>query len=427
MQDNKTFIFESPDGGKTITKRPFGSDIDKRELVEAKKQFSWPLMKDCITEQDKEAMIDFLKNNSRLTNGPKVKKFEQEWSEWLGVKHSLFVSSGSTANLLLVAAVKEKFNLKDGDKVVVPSITWVTNVSPVFQLGLTPIFCDINKEDFSFDKEHLLQLSKEHSDIKAVFVTHLFGIAADIDAYKEILPNAIFMEDVCESHGTVYKNKKCGTMSVGSTFSSYFGHHLTTVEGGFVCTNDTELFNLMKMKRSHGMAREAMPEKFEEYKQTYPDIHPMFMFVTDGYNLRSMEINAVLGSSQLSNLDNSIEKRRINFEKYIAILDKNSNLFYNDIKQEGNSSFCLPFVCKSKKIKEELEKYLQSYNVETRPLCSGNLLRQPFILRLENIPPASNYVNAEFLHEHGFFIGNNHMITNEEFIVLESLIDEFNS
>jgi len=168
-----------------------------------------------------------------------------------------------------------------------------------------------------------------------------------------------------------------------------------------------------------------MPEKFNEYKETYPDIHPMFMFVTDGYNLRSMEINAVLGSSQLKNLDNSIEIRKNNFKKFINILDNNPHLFYNEIKQEGNSSFCFPFVCKTQEIKIELEKYLQEHKVETRPLCSGNLLRQPFIARLENIPPASDFPNSEFLHEHGFFIGNNHMITDEEFKILEKLIYEF--
>ena len=423
--DNKTYIYESPDGGKTVYRRERGNFTADRELVEEEKEFSWPLMKDCITEQDKEAMIDFLKNNSRLTNGPKVKQFEKEWSEWLGVKHSLFVSSGSTANLLLVAAVKEKYNLKNGDKVIVPSMTWVTNVSPIFQLGLTPIFCDINPYNYSFDKEYLKLLAKKHPDIKAVFVTHLFGISADIDEYKQILPNAVFMEDVCESHGAVYKNKKCGTLSVGSTFSSYFGHHLTTVEGGFVCTNDTDLYNLMKVKRSHGMAREALPEKFEEYKKQYPDIHPMFMFVTDGYNLRSMEINAVLGSSQLKNLDNSIEIRKNNFKKFINILENNPHLFENEIKQQGNSSFCFPFVCRTEEIKEKLEKHLQEHKVETRPLCSGNLLRQPFIKRLDNIPPASDFPNSEFLHLHGFFIGNNHMITDKEFEILEKLIYEF--
>lgn len=425
MKDNKAYIYESPDKGETVYKRELGKDYSNRQLVEKDKEFSWPLMKDCVTEQDKEAMINFLKTTTRLTNGPMVRKFEKEWSEWLGVKHSLFVSSGSTANLLLVAAVKEKYGLKDGDKVIVPSITWVTNVSPVFQLGLKPVFCDINKKDFSFDIDYLKKLAIEHPDIKAVFVTHLFGISADIDKYKEILPNAIFMEDVCESHGTTYKDKKCGTLSAGSTFSSYFGHHLTTVEGGFVCTDDEELYNLMKMKRSHGMAREALPEKFEEYKKDYPDIHPMFMFVTDGYNLRSMEINAVLGSSQLSNLDDSISKRQVNFKKFIKILDKNSTLFYNEIKQEGNSSFCFPFVCKSKEIKDKLEKYLQEFKVETRPLCSGNLLRQPFITRRPDTPSASEFETAEFLHENGFFIGNNHMITDEEFRILDRLIDEF--
>ena len=158
----------------------------------------WPLMKDCITAEDKTAMIEFIQNAGRFTNGPMVKKFEKEWSEWLGCKHSLFVSSGSTANLLLVAAIKEKYNLKDGDKVIVPAITWVTNISPIMQLGLQPIFCDVDATTFSFNENHLRVLASAHHDIKAIFVSHLFGISADIDTYKAILgPKVTFIEDVC--------------------------------------------------------------------------------------------------------------------------------------------------------------------------------------------------------------------------------------
>ena len=168
----------------------------------------WPLMKDCITAEDKTAMIEFIQNAGRFTNGPMVKKFEQEWSKWLGCKHSLFVSSGSTANLLLVAAIKEKYNLKDGDKVIVPAITWVTNISPIMQLGLQPIFCDVDPVTFSFNTNHLKTLKSAHHDIKAIFVSHLFGISADIDTYKAILgPKVTFIEDVCESHGATYKGK----------------------------------------------------------------------------------------------------------------------------------------------------------------------------------------------------------------------------
>jgi CDP-6-deoxy-D-xylo-4-hexulose-3-dehydrase len=381
----------------------------------------WPLMKDCITEEDKQCMIDFISTTKRFTNGPKVKEFEQEWSRWLGCKYSLFVSSGSTANLLLIAAIKEKYGLKNGDKVLVPAMTWVTNVSPVIQMGLQPVFCDTNKQDFSFDLRHLKYLKSKHPDIKVVFTTHLFGIPADIDAYKEIFPDAIFIEDVCESHGATYKGRKAGTFSEASTFSFYFGHHMTTIEGGFVCTDNKELYNLMKVKRSHGMAREALPEKFEEYKKNYPDISPQFLFITDGYNLRSMELNAVLGISQLKRLDGYNDKRREVYNRFLNLLRKYDRFFIPN--EEGNSSFCLPFVCESKSLRDDLQSFLNSKGVETRPLCSGNLLRQPFLKECRlDIEWDSN---VDMLHEQGFFIGNNHLITEEDFSKLEDIMYEY--
>ncbi len=393
-------------------------------LMQECNKIDWPLMKDCVTADDKAAMINFISTAGRFTNGPMVKKFEKEWSKWLGCKHSLFVSSGSTANTLLVASIKERYNLKNKDKVIVPCMTWVTNVSPVMQLGFEPIFCDVDKKTFSFDLDNLRKISKKYPDIKAIFVSHLFGIAADIDAYKEIFPDVVFIEDVCESHGATYKGKKCGTLSSGSTFSFYFGHHMTTIEGGFVCTNDDELYNIMKMKRSHGMAREASPEAYEQYKIDNPDIHPQFMFMTDGYNLRSMEINAVLGSSQLIRLDDNNKTRRDNFNRFINIVSKFKNYFHVDYQVKGNSSFCFPFICKSSSFKSQLESYLSDNGIETRPLCSGNLLRQPFLKRV-GTPDPSTFPNVEFLHENGFFIGNNHMVTDDEFIALEKLLTEF--
>jgi len=378
-------------------------------------------MKNCITEEDKKAMIDFISNTDRFTNGPKVREFEAAWSEWLGCKYSLFVSSGSAANLLLAAAVKEKYNLSRGDKVLLPAMTWVTNVSPIIQLGLEPIFCDVDLDNFGFDLKHLERLKQKHPDIKLALVTHLFGISANIDVYKTMLPNTIFIEDVCESHGATYKGRKAGTLGEGSTFSSYFGHHMTTIEGGFVCTDDEELYNLMKMKRSHGMAREALPEKYEEYKNMYPEVHPQFLFVTDGYNLRNMELNAVLGMSQLKGLDNAIERRRDIYEKFLSILEETGN--FHIPNTEGNSSFCLPFICETEEIKKNLERYLQENGVETRPLCSGNLLRQPFLRDYEmdlDWDP-----NVEHLHKNGFFIGNNHLITDEEIFKLQELLHAF--
>ena len=383
----------------------------------------WPLMKDCITDVDKKKMIDFISNANRFTNGPKVREFEERWSEWLGCKYSLFVSSGSTANLLLVSAIKEKYNLKDGDKVLVPAMTWVTNISPIIQLGLKPVFCDVDMKNFGFDLKHLRYLKKKHPDIKMAFITHLFGIAADIDSYKEIFPDIVYIEDACESHGATYKGKKVGTLTEGSTFSFYFGHHMTTVEGGFVSVNDVELYNILKMKRSHGMAREALPKRYEEYKNEFPEIHPQFLFITDGFNFRSMELNAVLGLSQLEGLDQAIKRRREIYNKFLNILEKKGN--YILPQEEGNSSFCLPFICKTIEHKEKLENYLSVNGVETRPLCSGNLLKQPF---LKNYSIDIDWLpNVDFLHSNGFFIGNNHMITDEEIEQLEVYINEFSN
>jgi CDP-6-deoxy-D-xylo-4-hexulose-3-dehydrase len=385
----------------------------------------WPLMKDIITQEDKQKMADFCLNSNRFTNGKKVKEFENEWSKWIGSKYSLMVSSGSTANYLLLSAIKDLYNLKNGDKVLVPTMTWVTNISPVFQLGFTPIFCDVNSSNFSFDEAYLKKIKTDHPDIKLIWVTHLFGLASNIKKVKELWPKALIAEDVCESHGVESDNKKLGLEGEGGTFSFYYGHHMTTVEGGIISTNSKNLYELMRAKRSHGMARETSPETFKKYQSQFPDIDPQFMFVTDGYNFRSMEINAVLGLSQLSNLTKWVNIRKDNFNKFLNII-KDIDYLDSNFTKEGNSSFCLPFVCDSPKNSQKLKSYLQNQGIETRPLCSGNLLRQPF-LKEKNYPLPSNFPNSEKLHECGFYIGNNHMILDEDFDKLKVLLNNFNN
>lgn len=384
--------------------------------------FFWPLMKNAITKEDKKSMIRFIEETERFTNGPKVREFEEEWSKWLGVKHSLYVSSGSTANFLLMAAVKERMGLKNGSKVLVPAMTWVTNVGPVLQLGLQPIFCDVDKQNFCFDENHMKELSEKHPDIEIVFVSHLFGLSGNMKKYKEIFPNAVFLEDVCESHGSMDDNEKTGTLSLGSTFSFYFGHHMTTIEGGFVCTDDTELYELMRAKRSHGLAREMSKDRFEKAKQQFPDVHPQFLFITDGYNFRNMEINAVLGLSQLKRLDDNNEKRKENYERFLKLISKYKTL-KNDFKKEGSCAYCMTFVCETEDERKNLEQHLVENGVETRPLCGGNLLRQPFLKEYKM--DITRESNVEFLHKNGFFIGNNHMIENEDFLQLGKLLEEF--
>lgn len=360
----------------------------------------WPLMNNAVTPEDKLKLIEFISSTDKYTNGTKVQEFENAWTEWLGCRHSLFVSSGSTANFLLLASIKELYNIPNTSKVLVPACTWVTNVAPIFQLGLEPVFVDIDLNTFSFDINKL-----PDDDIKIVFITHLLGLNAPVEKLKEKYPNAIFLEDICESHGlkdSHGKKRGCGT---GSTFSFYYGHHMTTIEGGMVCTDDDELYELMRLKRSHGMARNLSPKNYERAIQKYPNIDPMFMFLTDGYNFRSTELNAVIGIEQLKRLDENIRIRRENYKYFIEHVD--GDKFHVPPYDDGNSSFCFPFICKSKEDKQKLIKIFDKLDIETRPVVAGNLLIHPF---LEKWKDTVEVKNADIVNEHGIYIGNSQFV-----------------
>lgn len=386
----------------------------------------WPLMGETITWADRLKMIQFILTTKRFTYGEKIKAFEKEWCNWLDAKHSLFVSSGSTANTLLVAAVKELYNLKDGDKVLLPACTWVTNVSPIFQLGLKPIFCDINLQNYSFDLEDAERIAKKHPDIKMIFVTHLLGFPGENSKLQKLFPNALIIDDVCESHGCRDENhQKVGSNSLGATFSFFFGHHMSTIEGGMVSTNNSELYDIMRMKRSHGMARESMYQA--RYAQENKHIDPSFLFVTDGYNFRNHEICAVLGSAQLKRLDSMIEQRRHNYERYVDILAQYPRLFLTHSLEENNSSFCFPFVCKSEQIYNEMKRQFKENEIEYRPIVSGNLLTHPFLKnRGYKIETNKKTSNAELLHSRGVYIGNNHFVGNKHMNLLNETLEKVN-
>jgi CDP-6-deoxy-D-xylo-4-hexulose-3-dehydrase len=364
----------------------------------------WPLMQTAITDTDKKAMIDFIQSSDRYTCGNMVKQFEDAWSEWLGCKYSLYVTSGSTANLLLMAAVKELYDIPNGSKVLVPACTWVTNVAPVFQVGLEPVFCDVDLERYSFDINSL-----PDEDIKIVFITHLLGINSPVEKLKEKYPNAIFLEDICESHGVrAPDGTKRGSSGTGSTFSFYYGHHMTTIEGGIISTDNELLYELMKIKRSHGMARLLSPPYYEEAINKHPKIDPSFLFLTDGYNFRNTELNAVLGIEQLKRLDENIETRRDNFKCFMEHLDP--ELFYIPYNDPGNSSFAFPFVCKKPEDMLKLKTIFTELGVEYRPIVSGNLLLHPF---LEKWKDSVDVPNANLLNDNGVYIGNNHFVTKD--------------
>jgi len=385
-------------------------------------QFKWPLMKNNITLSDRLKLAKFVLTSDRFTNGKKVREFESKWNDWLGSKYSLYVSSGSTANYLLLSAVKELYGLKDGDKVLVPACTWVTNVGPVIQLGFTPIFCDINLDNFSFCEQDLEYISKIHSDIKLIFVTHLIGFSANVERYKELFPNALILDDICESHGCKSTDgSKRGSDSLGATFSFYFGHHISTIEGGMISTNNYELYDLMKMKRSHGLAREST--RYAEYVKQYPDISNQFLFITDGYNFRNHEICAVLGLSQLKRLDRYIQKRNENYKKFVDLISKYSFNFYIPVVPKTCSNFCFPLVCKTAELSDRLKVIFDEIGIEHRPIISGNLLKQPFLSGY-NITTQKDNLNVDYIHNNGIYLGNNQFIGDKELNLLKSILEK---
>ena len=386
--------------------------------------YDWPLMKDTLTWCDRWKLAKFVMTADRFTQGRKVEQFEEAWSDWLDVKHSLFVTSGSTANFLLLDAVKELyFKDKKKIKVLVPACTWVTNINPVMQLGMEPIFCDINLYDYSFDLKNAAEIADKHK-IDIVFTTHLLGLPAPTFALRALFPKAIFLEDVCESHGAKdIFGHRIGSKSSGSTFSFYFGHHMSTVEGGMVCTNNLALYDLMRMKRSHGMSRVSMVP--DSYANAHPEIDPQFLFVTAGYNFRNTELGAVLGLSQLKRLDGFIEQRQKNYRRFIEIMKVySSDKFHlpgEGYAEESNSSFCFPLIAKTPLIKETLLRKLKNNFIEYRPVVGGNLLRQPY-MEGYSIACKTGPYNVDVLHENGIYIGNNQFVGDREMNILENII-----
>jgi len=367
----------------------------------------WKLMENIIDKDDINSLIHFLQNSDRFTNGPNVVQFEEEWSNWLGVNRSVMVNSGASANFTSIAIVKELFGIGE---VIVPSLGWSSDVSSIVQLGMTPVFVDIDPNTLGLNPTSLKNAISDQT--KAVVIVHALGFNAITEEVKNILTDRkIFViEDCCESHGALLdidKNIKIGTFGNLSLFSFYFGHHITTIEGGMVCTKDEKLYQLAKMFRSHGMTREASTDIKSEFEKNYPDLNPLFTFALAGFNFRSTEINAVLGLSQIKKLDLNIAKRTENLKTWLDNLD--GNFFQTSFNDVGSSNFALPLILKdkNKNLFKKICYQLNSMNVEYRlgTAGGGNLSRQPFLKKYEHkITDNQNTVNH--VHEFGLYVGN---------------------
>lgn len=366
-----------------------------------------PLMQNNIDQSDKEALIEFLKTSDRFTNGPKVREFEQAWSDWLGGGYyCVFVNSGSSANYITMMALKERYG--EGEVILGP-IGWTSDASSIVVAGLTPVFADVNLNTLAVNEEQVL--SKITDNTRAVLVTHVLGYNGltrkIIETCKE--KNILLIEDVCESHGAVFEGRKCGTFGDVSNFSFYYAHHMSTIEGGMICTRDEELYRIMRMARSHGMLRECGDEAYmKEISQKNPDVHTEFIFPVLGYNMRSTELNAVIGLNQLKRLDFNIARRRENYEFFIRNLD--GEKYFTDFAHEGNSNYAF-VVIPNASVDGLYNKMLEAFRkegVEFRrgTAGGGNMTRQPYLRKRYPQLNPGDYPRAEYIHENGVYIGN---------------------
>ena len=369
-----------------------------------------PLMSDNIDRDDIDCLVEFLQQEPipRLTNGSKVVEFEEKWSEWLGVKHSVFVNSGTAANELTMLALGYMY--PDGGKVILPPLTWISDINSVLFAGLDPAFVDINLKNLSFDLDKLERAITGRT--KAIFLTHILGLNALSDRLLKICEdnNILLIEDVCESHGVTHNNVKVGSLGFASNFSFYFAHHMSTIEGGMISTNDDNFYQLCRSLRSHGMVREFTDDKLiEKYHNDHPDLNEDFIFIGPAHNFRSTEINAVLGLCQLEKLDSNNKIRVNNFKYFVENL--NSEKFYTDFEMDGQSNYAFIVIMKEVdfKLRDKIETTLKHNGIEFRRGLSGggNQLRQPFFKnQIKEHELYENFSNVEHVHNFSWYIGN---------------------
>jgi len=381
--------------------------------------FKIPLIKDTIDSKDVEQLISWLKTNPRLTKGEQNLKFEKLWSEYNGNKFSTYVNSGSSANLIAFYALLLSGRLKN-KKVVVPALSWATTIAPAIQFGFEPIMCDCNLQNLGLDVEHLKQIVKEHNP-SIIVTVNVLGFANDYEQILEICKDndIILLEDSCESIGTVYDNKKTGNFGQISTFSYYFGHHMSTIEGGMVCSDDEELSDICVSIRSHGWDRDLSDEKKKllRNKNNINNFKSLYTFYYPGFNVRSTDLQAFLGVNQLNKIDSIVERREQIFNLYNNNVNLDKRMILNNHQKVSN--FAYPVI--DKNINVIVEKLFEN-NIETRPLICGSMGKQPYWIERYG---DTNLKNANLINEFGIYLPNNPYMTDENVFEVVEIINKY--
>jgi CDP-6-deoxy-D-xylo-4-hexulose-3-dehydrase len=358
--------------------------------------------------------------------GENVAQFEREFAEYIGSKFAVMVNSGSSANLALLSACRFANNqkLQPGDEIIVPAVSWSTTYYPVSQIGCVLKFVDIDIDTLNIDISKIEEAITPKT--KAILVVNLLGNPANWDSLKAIaeLHNLILLEDNCESLGAEFGGKKAGTFGLGGTFSTFFSHHISTMEGGLIATDDLEIYQTMKSIRAHGWTRDLPPEN-HVFNKTGDKWDDLFRFVIPGYNLRPLEMEGAIGSCQLKKLPSFIEARRENaiyFKNQIACFES-----FRTQKEIGRSSwfgFSIILEGRMQGKRKQLVAELEKAGIESRPIVTGNFTRNPVIKHLEHasIPELPS---ANLIHDHGLFVGNHHFNLKKEIDLLLEVLSNF--
>jgi len=387
-------------------------------------KFSHPLMHNNFSNSDIKAAINLLKKKKRiLTQSKLVEKFEKKWSNWLGVKYSVFVNSGSSANLITMAVLKIIYGTGE---VIVPTLTWVSDINSVIMNNFKPVFVDINPKTLCMSEKEIYK--KVNKKTLAVFITHAQGFNGLSNSLITFLKKKkiLLIEDVCESHGATFNKKKLGTFGKISNFSFYYAHHMSTIEGGMICTNDKKIYEISRMLRSHGMAREAGNNRFEKkIIKKNNKLSPKFIFLYPAYNFRNNEIGAAIGLSQLKSLNKNNKIRKANFSLFIKLLDKNK--YRTDFDLKGSCNYAFPLILKKANYKnrDKLESNLKLNKIEFRrgSAGGGNQLRQPYLKKIIKKVNFNSFKNVEHVHFFGYYIGNYPSLTFTKIKMICSIIN----
>ena len=390
-------------------------------------KFNHPLMHNNFTNLDMVKVKQLLsKRNIILTQSAQVEKFEKAWSKWLGVKYSTFVNSGSSANFITIKILNILNKNSNKNEIIIPTLTWVSDVNSVIMNGFKPIFVDVNLSNLSMNVDQVLK--KINKKTLAVFITHAQGFnGLNHRLLKELKKKKIHLiEDVCESHGAKYKNKKLGNYGLISNFSFYYAHHMTTIEGGMICTNNKKIFEISKMLRSHGMVREAKNNIFEKKMiSKYKDLSQKFIFLYPTLNFRNNEIGATIGINQLKNLEKNNKKRIDNFNLFLKKIDPVK--YFTEYKIEGSCNYAFPIILRTNNYtkRDFFEKKLSAANIEFRRgnAGGGNQLRQPYLKNFIGNISFKNFKNVEHVHSFGYYIGNFPVLKKEKIIKICSFLN----